>query len=432
MKTILLAAGRSTRLNPLSDKNFFKFNGKFLIEHQIQKLLDLNISDIIVVGGKHNLEKLKDLKEKLDFTLVEQKNLEDGMKGAITSCKDLIQDQEILIVSGNDIVEKSAYKNVLEKAKTSDGVLLAKKVESYFPGGYIELENDKIVSIIEKPGEGNEPSDYVNLVVHYHKHADKLLEYLENAESDSDDLYEVALDTLFKNFEYKAAIYDESWLAIKYPWHVLDVMNMFLENITESQIHESVQISETAVIKGNVIIEEGVKIFDHATIQGPAYIGKKCIIANNALVRGSIMGDRSVAGYSTEIARSFLGDDVWTHSNYIGDSIIDSNVSFGAGTVTGNLRLDEKNILVKIKDEKVSSKRNKLGAIIGSGVRVGINSSIMPGIKVGKSCFVGANIAIDKNIPNNSFVRGNTELIITENKTTEVKMGREEFLKKLK
>ena len=76
-------------------------------------------------------------------------------------------------------------------------------------------------------------------------------------------------------------------------------------------------------------------------IKGPAHIGENSIIANNSLVRGSMVGRDCVVGFTTEVTRSYLNKEVWMHSNYIGDSIIDSNVSFGAGSVTGNLRFDE-------------------------------------------------------------------------------------------
>ena len=48
-----------------------------------------------------------------------------------------------------------------------------------------------------------------------------------------------------------------------------------LPKMSGARIHPSAQIAETALIKGDVVIEEGAKIMDHAVVQGPAYIGKK-------------------------------------------------------------------------------------------------------------------------------------------------------------
>ena len=94
------------------------------------------------------------------------------------------------------------------------------------------------------------------------------------------------------------------------------------------------------------------------------------------------------------MARSFWGDKVWTHSNYVGDSVIGNNVSFGAGSITGNLRLDEGEITVNLNGEKQRTGVNKLGLICGNNVRVGINTSLMPGLKVGAGSFIGAGIVV--------------------------------------
>ena len=69
---------------------------------------------------------------------------------------------------------------------TVDGVLLAKRVDSYFPGGYIVTKESRITKIIEKPGQGKEPSDIVNIVLHLHKDSQALLNALRKIESNDD------------------------------------------------------------------------------------------------------------------------------------------------------------------------------------------------------------------------------------------------------
>ena len=191
-------------------------------------------------------------------------------------------------------------------------------------------------------------------------------------------------------------------------------------------------MADTAVIKGNVIIEDGAKIFDNAVVNGPAYIGKNVIVANNSLVRGSMVNEGSVVGYSTEIARSYLDRDVWTHTNYIGDSVISRNVSFGSGAVTGNLRLDEGEISMNVKGEKIRTGTNKFGLVCGENVRVGINSSFMPGVTIGSDSIVGAGLSIGQDIEEGKFVKGKVELEIRDNKAKLDPDSREKMMKKLK
>ena len=180
------------------------------------------------------------------------------------------------------------------------------------------------------------------------------------------------------------------------------------------------------------MIEEGVKIMDNAVIVGPAYIGKNSVVATNALVRDSHIGENCVIGFGTEIARSHLGNNVWTHTNYIGDSVIGNNVSFGAGTVTGNLRLDEGNIQVNISGEKIDSGMNKFGLVTGDNVRVGINTSFMPGVKIGKNCMIGGGIIVANDVEDNKFVYGKMELVVKDNKIDVGKINRDKTLGNLK
>lgn len=507
VKVIILAAGQSRRMDPLPDKNFIKFCGKPLLEWQVEQILRAGFREVAVIGGRHNLEDLREManegstagldkkfrtgpskksklshkKAKSFFEVLEQKKLEDGMAGAVLTAEQWIGDSPFLVVSSNDIVDDSIFE-VLRKAmeirerdpKPLTGFLIAKKVHEYFPGGYLKIKNQSlavkdshltkntilrniITDIVEKPGAGAEPSDLVNIVFHLHLEPRKLFEALRKAKTNRDDRYEVALSMMMggglkseteTGATFVALPYDGFWQPIKYPWHLIIVWKKLFEVMigaksrapkSKKAAHKDTQIiskkasvAKSAVISGDVIIEDGVKIFDHAVIQGPAYIGKNSIVANNALVRESHLGEGCVAGYSTEIARSFLSDRVWTHTNYIGDSIIGPNSSFGSGSVTGNLRLDEGPISVTIGEERVSCGGNKLGAIIGEGVRIGINVSLMPGVKIGNNCFLGGGIAVAKDVPDGKFVYGKWELIMKDNTAKVDPSAREMMMRRLR
>ena len=422
MKTIILAAGRSRRLKPVADKNFLRFAGKNLLEHQLEMMQQTGLEDFILVAGKHNLEQTQKLAEKFQAKVVEQKDLDQGMAGAILAAEPEVNGEPVLIVNGGDVLGQSAYEKITQTGD-ADAYILAYKVDSYFPGGYLELDGNRITNIIEKPGEGNEPSDCINLVLHLHKDSNKLFETLKATNSESDDIYEVALAKLMKEQNIEAVHYDGPWRPIKFPWHILDLME-FSFTMMGSRIDESAEIADSAIIKGDVVIEAGVKVFDNAVIQGPAYIGKNSVVATNALVRNSMLGENCVVGFGTEIARAFIGDDCWFHSNYIGDTVMGNNNSFGAGAVCANLRLDEK----EIKE----SGRNKLGPIFGDNIRVGVNTSIMPGIKIGSNTMITSGLVIAEDIEEGKFVSGKTELTIKENTAKLDQSSREEMKDKLK
>ena len=84
-----------------------------------------------------------------------------------------------------------------------------------------------LTDIIEKPGEGKEPSKLVNLVCHIFNDFSKFTKYLKEAKSKKDDKYEIALNNYVKKGKARmlAHTYKGQWRAIKYPWHILYLMN---------------------------------------------------------------------------------------------------------------------------------------------------------------------------------------------------------------
>src|SRR5260370_35947980 len=87
------------------------------------------------------------------------------------------------------------------------------------------------------------------------------------------------------------------------------------------------------------------------------------------------------------------------HLPYVGDSIMGEDCSLGAGTITANLRFDEADVKSKVRGSWVSTGRKKLGAILGDGVRTGINVSIFPGVKVGRASWIGPGAIVDRDVP---------------------------------
>lgn len=217
---------------------------------------------------------------------------------------------------------------------------------------------------------------------------------------------------------------------VKYPWEILDWVADVLGTL-EKSIHQSLKKKATSVIEGKVIIEEGVKIFEGAKIVGPAYIGKETIIGNGALIREAIIAENCVVGYCTEIARSYIGPECWFHTNYVGDSVFEGNISMGSGAITANLRLDEAKINSVVNGEVTGSNRNKFGAIIGRGVRFGINAGTMPGIKIGANCFISSGVMLSKDLEDGSFVALKQELVIKKNRTSASMASRSEFHNKI-
>lgn len=407
LQVVILAGGEGKRFYPLTtNKVLVKFLGHSLISHLFDLVLKLKPEKVIVVTSQSNQSAItKKAKRKKISLLTSLQKEPKGMADALTSAKDFLEPHPLLVINGDDYFQGELLKRVVETGSRKNEIILTGlETSQYFPGGYFKLDNNRVIGVVEKPGAGNEPSQYVRLVVDFFPNALNFLRSLQNPRSDQDDLYEAALDKMIKKQNGADFIsYKSFWGHLKYPWHVLEMMGIFLNyNLKEFKAVD-VFVSPKATIQGKVFLGSGVKILEGAKVKGPAWIGKNTIIGNNALVRESMVGKNCVVGYNTEIARSWIGNDCWFHGNYVGDSVLEENVSLGSGARLANLRLDEEEITVKKGKEKIPSGLHKLGAIIAKEVRIGINASIMPGILVGQKSFIGAGVVLNQNLAENSF-----------------------------
>lgn len=395
-----------------NDKCLIPFLGKPLLFHNLKQINETipNVEFIIICTptNKEGVEKVAQ-ELQLNYKLAIQ-NTPSGMADAILAAKDLING-EILVVNAEDQLEPGVYQGVLG-IQDADVVVAGLQVKKYFPGGYIKIDGEKVTGIIEKPGEGNEPSDLVKLVVDCFKDGKKLVEYIEKASSSQDDHYEIALDQMIKDgLNVKFSKYEGIWLPLKYPWHILDITAHLISKI-ERKISDSAKVSDKAVVEGNVVIEEGVKVFEGATIKGPCYIGKNCIVGNNSMVRESDLEEGCVTGFNSDITRSYIGANSWFHTNYIGDSILEGDFGMGSGAVLANLRLDDHTI--RVGEEKIDTGRSKLGLTAGKGSRVGVNASTMPGVRIGTNSLIGPGVVLHEDIKDSTKVIVKQEYEISE------------------
>ncbi len=147
--------------------------------------------------------------------------------------------------------------------------------------------------------------------------------------------------------------------------------------------------------EGPLWIHPSVKLPAYATLIGPAYIGARTEIRPGAFVRGNvIVGEGCVLGNACEYKNCLLMDGVASpHYNYVGDSILGNRAHLGAGAICSNLRLDRREVVVRIGAAKEPTGLRKFGAILGDQAEVGCNAVLNPGTLLGPRALVAPAIA---------------------------------------
>jgi UDP-N-acetylglucosamine diphosphorylase / glucose-1-phosphate thymidylyltransferase / UDP-N-acetylgalactosamine diphosphorylase / glucosamine-1-phosphate N-acetyltransferase / galactosamine-1-phosphate N-acetyltransferase len=217
---------------------------------------------------------------------------------------------------------------------------------------------------------------------------------------------ETALDPrqFFSLDEYAHSLLFE---GCQYPWEALERLQEYLKSLSLGKIEIAIPSTVYLVNPELISIGEGTVIEPGAYIQGPCSIGKNCTIRHGAYIRGDVItGDLCVIGHDTEVKHSILFNQATAaHFNYVGDSVLGSNINLGAGVKCANLRLDHQSIHVLIQGERVDTRLKKLGAIVGDGAQVGCNCVINPGTILGKNSFCFPCLNIYGVVPENGTVK---------------------------
>lgn len=161
MQSVILAAGKGTRMRPLTNekpKPLVEVAGTPIIEHVVQSLPDEIEELVIVIGYKG--EQIKDYIGDEFYgravQYVEQRE-KKGTAHALFQCKQYLSSDKFLKVNADDLLGK----NALKKALHHDLCLLTYRHEYPERFGVVHKNDEGFVEdIIEKPE--NPPSDHVN------------------------------------------------------------------------------------------------------------------------------------------------------------------------------------------------------------------------------------------------------------------------------
>jgi NDP-sugar pyrophosphorylase family protein len=180
----------------------------------------------------------------------------------------------------------------------------------------------------------------------------------------------------------------------KEPWQIIrDIAIIFDELITamaEADYRRN----------GGIFFHRSARIEPGAIIKPPAIIGPRCFIASTAYLRDGVwLQENCIIGPGSEVKSSFLfAGSRLAHFNFVGESILGSDVNIEAGAVIANQRNErsDKEVRVTHAGMVIRTGIDNFGALVGDKVRIGANAVTAPGTLLEPESIVGRLALIDQ------------------------------------
>jgi len=313
-----------------------------------------------------------------------------GTADALRMVEGMVADS-FLMMNGDVILDAKDIKKVITRGGNCLGVI---EVADPTGLGVVEVSRGRVIRIHEKTARP--PSRLANAGLY--SFTPDIFKAIAATPKSPRGEYEITQSLQMLIDQKHRVGYREisRWLSLNYPWDLLVADESLLTGIGG----QGGTLERNVVIRGRVAIGRGTVVKSGTYIEGPVVIGADCAIGPNAYIRPrTSIGDHCHIGNAVEIKNSIImKNTAVSHHNYIGDSIIGEECNFGAGTKIANLRLDEKEITVG----NIDTGRRKLGAIIGDGVKTGINASINVGAMIGNGTHIGPGVVVSGIIAPNS------------------------------
>ncbi|WP_126625639.1 bifunctional UDP-N-acetylglucosamine diphosphorylase/glucosamine-1-phosphate N-acetyltransferase GlmU [Dictyobacter alpinus] len=187
---------------------------------------------------------------------------------------------------------------------------------------------------------------------------------------------------------------------------ILDPASTYIEE--DVQIGTDTVILPGTMLSGQTTIGSWCRIGPGTTIDASS-IGDRCVIRNSALEESVLEEEVTVGPFSHcrpgahlargvrmgnfgEVKNSYIGAETDVHHfSYLGDATVGAHVNIGAGTITSNY-----NGLTK----------EKYRTTIGDGAFIGCDTVLVPPVTVGEHAMTGSSALVNKDVPPHALVYG--------------------------
>ena len=443
LTTIILAAGKGTRMQSAKPKVLQTLADKPLLAHVLDTCQSVNVDKTIVVYGFGG-DQVQQTMQDYDLTWVEQtEQLGTGHAVKVT-LPELPTEGKSLILYGDVPLVSAKTLTRLKEANVEGMSMLTLTVDNPFGLGRIKRdEQGNIVAIVEQKDASEEEQAIreINSGIYCVDNA-LLHKYLPNLSNDNaqqeyylTDIVKmavadgIAITAIEPDYEFEIeGVNNRQQLAsLERSWQAKLVEDLQIQGVQfadpnrvdirgEVTVGQDVFIDINVVLKGkvslgnNVTIEAGCIIKDTSIadkvhvkpycVFDEAQVGEEATIGPFAHLRPqSVLAKKTRLGNFVEIKKSHIGEgSKVNHLSYVGDAQLGAGVNFGAGAITCNY-----------------DGVNKHQTIVGDNAFIGTNACLVAPVNVGNTATIGAGSVITKNVEDKALAIGRGRQVQKDN-----------------
>lgn len=165
-----------------------------------------------------------------------------------------------------------------------------------------------------------------------------------------------------------------AWLS---PWELTNQSEAVVRQLLSSIAEPEYVVANEVAVHVSSTVEPG------AVLKGPLILGPHCFVASGAYLRGgNWVAEHCIFGPGAELKSSFVfAGTKLAHFNFVGDSILGSDVNLEAGSIICNYRNEraDKEVRVRVGELLHRTGCSKFGALVGDRSRIGANAVLAPG-----------------------------------------------------
>ncbi|WP_099190946.1 bifunctional UDP-N-acetylglucosamine diphosphorylase/glucosamine-1-phosphate N-acetyltransferase GlmU [Tepidibacter mesophilus] len=428
LKSIILAAGKGTRMKSKLPKVLHKVCGTEMVNHVVNIAMKAGCIENVVILG-HEAQMVKDNLKNNVKTAIQEQQL--GTGHAVMMAKDHIkEDDKIVVLCGDTpLIKESTLQKLFDYHKENKCVatVLTTKVDN--PTGYgriIRDSNKDVLKIVEQKDATKEEAkvNEINSGIYCFNGKDLKMSLSKISNNNNQgEYYLTDVIEILKNEGFKVGAYEgstiEELMGVNSRVDLQRAERILRNRINQYHMENGVTIIDTnnTYIECDVKIGMDTTIYPGSIIKGNTTIGEDCIIGTNCVIENSSINNKveiqsstiidSAIGNNTtvgpyaylrpnssigenvkigdfvEVKNSTIGDNSKaSHLAYIGDASVGKNVNIGCGVVFVNY-----------------DGKNKFKSVVEDNAFIGSNCNIVAPVTVKEEGYVATGSTITDDVP---------------------------------